>query len=293
MTAELACRLRHDATARKRFHKSFGLDPEMFPDLIDRVSEFLPDTPVKLLRDVFMELQLYDLAEMLEKITPRTLRPSLSLKEMKMLPNERPTKDFSKAEVLLIEHSDGEAAVDAQPDFDRIGSFFQALNARSQVTKKTVIVAELKIGLVKQLEDLKNRKASEEQTDSMAKDEEKELKELLEQKVPQSPVQEYAHGERLGIDTDLSKDDYFKQRLNKFYEEEPAMTKRLEDMMEERRQRRVKIEKIEKEMIQLEKELQEGVRRETEKFQMAVSTVMDKWIRQANDKGEVSKLTRF
>ena len=70
-------------------------------------------------------------------------------------------------------------------------------------------------------------------------------------------------------------------------------TKRLENMMEERRQRRVKIEKIEKEMIQLEKELQEGVQRETEKFQMAVSTVTDKWIRQANDKGEVSKFTRF
>ena len=219
MTAELACRLRADATARKRFHKSFGLDPEkLFPDLLERISEFFSDTPVKFLQEVFIELQLYDLAEMLEKITPRTLRPSLPLKEMEMLLNERPTKDFSKAEVLIIEHSDEEAAVhvDAQSDFDRIGSFFQALNSRSQVTRKTVIVAELKIGLVKQLEDLKDRKASEEQTDSIAKDEEIKLKELLEQKVPQSPVQEYAHGEQLGIDTDLSRDDYFKQLLNKF-----------------------------------------------------------------------------
>ena len=33
------------------------------PYMLHRIAEFIPDTPVKLLKDVFQEFQLYDLPE--------------------------------------------------------------------------------------------------------------------------------------------------------------------------------------------------------------------------------------
>ena len=98
---------------------------------------------LKLLKDVFQEFQLYDLAEMREKVKSRALRPSLPLKEMKKLLNasERPSKVYSKVEVLMIEYSDWIAVEDAYPDVERIECFFLALNSQSQITKLTVKVA--------------------------------------------------------------------------------------------------------------------------------------------------------
>lgn len=52
-------------------------------------------------------------------------------------------------------------------------------------------------------------------------------------------------------------------------------------MIEENRQIKVKIEKIEEEIQQKE----EKVEGEKEKFKMAVSTVVDKWICKVNDEG--------
>lgn len=45
------------------------------------------------------------------------------------------------------------------------------------------------------------------------------------------------------------------------------------------------LEKIEQEIKQKEEELQRELQGEKDKFQMAVSLVMDKWICQANDEG--------
>ena len=79
---------------------------------------------------------MYVVAEMLEKVKSRALRPSLPLKEMKKLLNahERPSKVYSKVEVLMIEYSDWIAVEDAYPDVERIGCFFLALNSQSQIT---------------------------------------------------------------------------------------------------------------------------------------------------------------
>ena len=97
---------------------------------------------LKLLKDVFQEFQLYDLAEMLEKVKSRSLRPSLPMKEMKKLLNvsDRPSKIYSKVEVLMIEYCDWIAVEDAYPDVERIECFFIALNSQSQITKLTVKV---------------------------------------------------------------------------------------------------------------------------------------------------------
>ena len=80
---------------------------------------------------------MYDLAEMLEKVKSHALRPSFPLKEMKKLLNarERPSKVYSKVEVLMIEYSvDWIAVEDAYPDVERIGCFFLDLNSQSQMT---------------------------------------------------------------------------------------------------------------------------------------------------------------
>ena len=79
MTTELTSRLQNDQVALERFYRSFGLDPGKLRtrELFD-IKELFPDTPVKMLKDVCEALQLYDLAELLDKVTkPRALRPAL------------------------------------------------------------------------------------------------------------------------------------------------------------------------------------------------------------------------
>ena len=268
-----------DPTALQLFYQAFGLDPEKLPPfMLNKIAVFLPYTPVKLLKDVFQELQLYDLAEMLEKVKSRSLRPSLPLKEMKKLLNvsSRPSKVYNKAEVLVVEHSDGNAVVDAYPDVERIGSFFQALNSRSQITKLTVKVAgqtesELKI--------LKDRKAREDHRDLIAKAKEATFKDHLEGKggVSHYNVIDPCEFEELHeLNTEL-------RALS--HEERPAIKKRLEKVIEEREQRKMEIEEIVGEIQQKEEEIKRHHQGEKEKFQAAVSTVMDKWIRQAKDEG--------
>ena len=279
MRAELECRLQADLTAQQLFYQAFGLDPEkLLPYMLHDIAEFFPDTQVKVLEEVFQELQLYDLVEMLEKVKLRLLRPSLPLKKMKKLLNVsgRPSKFYNKAEVLIIEQSDNNAVVDAYPNVEGIGSFFQALNSRSQITKLTVKVAgqtesELKI--------LKDRKAREDHRDLIAKAKETRFKEHLEGKAGVSYsnlIELYAFEELHELNTELS-------ALS--HEERPAIKKRLEKVIEEREQRKMEIEEIVEEIQQKEEEIKRHNQREKEKFQAAVSTVMDKWIRQAKDEG--------
>ena len=180
MRAELACRLQVDPTAQQRFYEAFGLNPEkLSPYMLKNIAEFFPYTRVKVLEEVFQELQLYDLVEMLEKVKLRSLRPSLPLKEMKKLLNVsgRPSKFYNKAEVLIIEQSDRNAVVDAYPNVEGIGSFFKALNSQNQITKVTVKVAGQ---TEKELIASRDGIATEDHLDSIAKDAEEAIKEYLE-----------------------------------------------------------------------------------------------------------------
>ena len=135
MTTELTSRLLSDPTALDRFYRSFGLDSTKFYSRRGQwsITEFFPDTPIKMLKEVFEALKLYDLVELLERATkPRTLHPALSLKEIETLQDasDRPTKFYSKAEVLIIHDNENVARNDAE----KIGTFFKALNSQTQVT---------------------------------------------------------------------------------------------------------------------------------------------------------------
>ena len=281
MTAELACRLQVNPTVQQRFYQAFGLNPEkLFPSMLKKIAEFFPDTPVQLLKDVFQELQLYDLAELLEKVKSRELRPSLPLKEMKKLLNAsgRPSKFYSKAEVLMIGYSDREAIAEVfNPDVERIGCFFQALNSQSQLTKLTVKVAE-------QTENalmlLKNRKAAEDSLDSVAKDKEVALKKYLESDEIGARFKQFR---RMICHFTVEERTKLEYPIN--VTSEPKIKKLLEKVIEEREQRKMVIEQIVEEIQQKEEEIKRHHQREEEKFQMAVSTVMDKWIHQAKDEG--------
>ena len=279
MRAELACRLQADPTALQLFYQAFGLDPEkLLPFMLNKIAVFLPYTPVELLKDAFQELQLYDLVEMLEQVKSRSLRPSLPLKEMKKLLNVsgRPSKFYNKAQVLIIEQSDRNAVVDAFPDVEGIGSFFKALNSQSQITKLTVKAAGQ---TESELIILKDRKTREDHRDLIAKAKEAAFKEHLEGKAGVSysnVIGLCGFGGLHELNTEL-------RELS--HEERPAIKKRLEKVIEEREQRKLEIEKIVKEIQQKEEEIKRHHQGEKEEFQAAVSTVMDKWIRQAKDEG--------
>ena len=135
MTTELTSRLLSDPTALDRFYRSFGLDSTKFYSRRGQwsITEFFPDTPIKMLKDVFEALKLYDLVELLERVTkPRTLHPALSLKEIETLEDasNRPTKFYNKAEVLIIQDDEGIVG----NNVEKIGTFFQTLNSQTQVT---------------------------------------------------------------------------------------------------------------------------------------------------------------
>lgn len=79
-----------DPVAKKRFCQSFGLDPKkIFSEALRNISKLFPDTPVRLLKDFFVALKLYDFGELLEKAKPRILRPAHPMKEIEKLTNAR------------------------------------------------------------------------------------------------------------------------------------------------------------------------------------------------------------
>ena len=91
-----------------------------------------PDTPVKLLKEVFEALQLYDLIDLLEEGKPRatrSLRPALRLQEIEKLrnPDDRPISYHSSVAVLIIDFME-------TCDTEGIEEFFKGLNTKSEVT---------------------------------------------------------------------------------------------------------------------------------------------------------------
>lgn len=279
MTTELTSRLQSDPVALERFYRSFGLDPAKLrtrglPD----IKELFPDTPVKMLKDVCEALQLYDLVELLDKVTkPRALRPALPLKEIEKLPraNNRPIKIFTKAEVLIINCS-GEGGVDCGAE--NFGSFFKVLNTQNQVTTLT---AKSSGNLSQQLDKLRESKMTKESDIVEAKRRGERLQHSLEKKIPFSwynPQRvRIASGEKFYPEPD-------EEVLNIFYKEEAEMKKELGEMME-------KTKRLTKEIISINdeiKEKKEELKKENEKFKMTVSTQIDKWIERAHDKGRLT-----
>ena len=236
-------------------------------------------------------------AEFLEKATkPRTLRPALPLKEIEKLSDasNRPTKVYSKAKVLIVDVC-GACETSADNDVETAGSFFKAQNSRNEVTTlKTDSLKEL----LADLDGLARGKVKEENDDSMTQTRETLLKELLKNEIPDSCFKLKARELRLGEvymereyelcmalmrHLNTLKD---KQVLTLFSKEEPAMRNELKQLTEKREQWKTERKPLIEKQI---KEKVEELKKETEKFEMAVSSVIDKWIEpHLDDKGSIS-----
>ena len=133
--SELDTRLKGDQTAFKQICQSFGMDSSLFlarASVFSKILGMFPDTPIKLLKEVFEALQLYDLIDLLEEGKPRatrSLRPALRLQEIKKLrnPDDLPISYHSSAAVLIIDSM-------KTCDTEGIEKFFKDFNSKSEVT---------------------------------------------------------------------------------------------------------------------------------------------------------------
>ena len=251
MVEELTSRLQSDPVALKRFYQSFGLDPEkLYAKGFQTIAEIFPGTSMKTLKDVFKALRLLDLVDLLENVTKiLALRPALFIQEIEMLPSAsyRPIKDYSKAEILIIDfHNDAATENDAK----RTGSFFQAFNSKSQVT--TLTAAKALVDLLENLAKLKARMTMNGTDALMAETRETMLKVFLEEKIPDK----WSGGlNRKWNETVAEKNE---RLLSLFQEEESAMTKELRELVEKREQwvnkKMLMIEEIEQEEEKLKRE---------------------------------------
>ena len=132
---KLERRLKNDQTAFKQICQSFGIDRSLFfhrASTLSGILRMFPDTPVKLLKEVFEALQLYDLIDLLEEEksrATRSLRPALRLQEIEKLrnPDDLPISYHSSVAVLIINY-------EKNSDTEGIEKFFKGLNNKSEVT---------------------------------------------------------------------------------------------------------------------------------------------------------------
>ena len=135
VTSELRRRIEADSDSAKLILQSFGVSTGILHpiEIVADVFTFFPNTPVKLLKDVFGALQLYDLVELLEKPNPLaagSLRLALSLDEIRKLRYTagRPVSYHSRAAVLIFAEDTQDSSVKG------IETFFKDLNLNSKVT---------------------------------------------------------------------------------------------------------------------------------------------------------------
>ena len=160
------------------------------------------------------------------------------------------------------------------------------------------------------LDDLARRKRGERNDDRRAQTREAHLKSLLENKFPDSWIKLKAREEvrELYDNARDIPDDYYlheeaeisrrlqvmgrfntekdEQLLTLFSKEEPAMRNELKELKGRREQWKTERKPLIEKQI---KEKEEELKKETEKFETAVLSVIDKWIElHPNDKGSIS-----
>ena len=136
VTTELRGRIEAaDSDSGRLILQSFGISSDIM--LLENVADILnvfPETPVKLLKDVFEALQLYDLVELLEEpanpLSAESLQLAFSLDEIQKLRNTagRPISCHSRAAVLIFAKDTQDSSVKG------IETFFKDLNLNSKVT---------------------------------------------------------------------------------------------------------------------------------------------------------------
>ena len=134
--SKLQERFARDRDALKRVLESFGIIGRTRAKISKRgfhtIFRLFPETPVKMLKDVFEALQLYDLLELLEieSMKPHgSLQLAYTLDEIKKLNGvaDRPTTYHSCGAVLIITDDENVSSASA------IKTFFTDLDNKSDV----------------------------------------------------------------------------------------------------------------------------------------------------------------
>ena len=133
ITEDLDRRLEADKAAMEKLYQFFGLKLGHQFRLAD-LKDLFPDTTVSVLKKCFEALRMYDFAEIMEKVRPRSLRPALSTDQIEKLwrAGDRPTKYHSDVAVLVVNHT-VEEDIAERNDAEKIEIFFKDLNSRSEV----------------------------------------------------------------------------------------------------------------------------------------------------------------
>ena len=185
---ELSRRLQSDKAVMGNFCQFFGLKVGnwyLFEDrfsFIEEIKKLFPDTTVSVLKEGFEALWLYDLAELLDKVRPRSLRPAVSPEQIEKLrrADDRPTKYHSDVAVLVVDFT-VEGDVFEREDVRKIETSFKDLNSRNEVAIISSSLETRKV--VREMNEINFRLMSYETEDSLRKRLEGTLqqKALLEQ----------------------------------------------------------------------------------------------------------------
>lgn len=260
VTKELSRSLELDQDVEKRVCQAFGLklSPHR-PDAMKNIFELFPDTPVRLLRDVFEALQLYDLVELLEKAKPRSLRPALPLEEIRKLRKngDCPTIYHSQAAVLFFVQGNDEIV-----QVEKIKEFFKELNSDNETA---VVSLEKLQETLRALVELRQRERSEKSWNRQLKRMEVE-REQLEKMIK--------------TQTDLSGMEYLAEemeprwrRMERTHDYDVYDVYKLEET-QENELKGPKEMKLQEEMKEKEKQKEE----EIHNVKTTISTNMDRWI---------------
>jgi len=139
VTRELNERLQADKATMEKVHHFFGLKlTRQFG--LDELKDLFPDTPVSVLKKCFETLWIYDLAEIMEKVKSRSLRPALSPEQIeKLRKDDRPTRYHSNVAVLVVDFS-VEGDIVERNEAKKIETFFKDLNSRNKVAIISMLV---------------------------------------------------------------------------------------------------------------------------------------------------------
>ncbi|KAJ7377980.1 hypothetical protein OS493_025296 [Desmophyllum pertusum] len=253
----------------EKFQRFFGLKSRNLPEwnwnraYRSQIVELFPDTTVGVLKECFEALQLYDLAELLEKVRPRSLRPALSLEQIEQLrgSSDRPTKYHSNVAVLVVKQIVGGLDNVASDNAEKIEAFFKDLNSRNEVT---IIASPPGLQAVRKME--KQLKLQEE--------EKKRMRHRLEIEIPQ---------ERESLEKEMQEQKEGKK--TRFGIPPQDLSSQLEGIQQYEVRKRRELERFEKKVAVLRKQREtifkpqiEELQKEIEKAKTAISTAMDKWI---------------
>lgn len=268
MTWELKRRLEGDSFALRLLFEAVGLDPGLSwqHGIMENILELFPETSVKLLKEVFEALQLYDLVDLLE-VKPRAFRPAFPLKEIRKRSNarNRPMRFYSKAAVLIIDS--GTIPTQSNPQ-SGIGAFFKELDPLSKETRVPMTTLEqLFETLISKFQEIEKRVRGVWLRDIAIGEETIRLNLADLQR-------EKKYMQKAFLSAEVNDDSAAEMNLREISEKITEKTKELVKCHE--KQQKLNVDK-KLEMEKEKKETFEEARKEGEKFKMTLDKLREGW----------------